>query len=109
MPPMRRKKGGKVNNTPAKLATIDQKERKDASTKNRFQTLLMVFVSVLAARWLLSPTKNGIPKSDISDAFDDFYEANVQPLLDRGLRSFNGTQHALEESARVGHQLRKQK
>ncbi len=108
MPPMRRKKGGKVNNTPAKLATIDQKERKDASTKNRFRTLLMVFISVLAARWLFSPTKNGIPKSDISDAFDDFYEANVQPLLDRGLRSFNGTQHALEESSRVGHQLRKQ-
>ncbi|KAL7539629.1 hypothetical protein ACHAXR_009458 [Thalassiosira sp. AJA248-18] len=40
--------------------------------------------------------------------FDDFYAANVQPLLDLGMSTFNGTLHAIDEKSRVGYQLREQ-
>lgn len=92
----------------------------------RLQPYLAVVFLLVTIRWLLlSPNKkdgglvsDNINQPDISDfmedpkrqlqmAFEDFYADNVQPLLDRGLRSFNGTQHELDESSRVGHQLKK--
>lgn len=41
-------------------------------------------------------------------AFDEFYAANVQPLVDAGRSAFNGTLHESEETNRVGYQLREQ-
>mmetsp|Transcript_670 Transcript_670/g.1073 ORF Transcript_670/g.1073 Transcript_670/m.1073 type:complete len:691 (-) Transcript_670:39-2111(-) len=117
MPPMRRKKGISASASaraakaicPSELSAIHEK---DAPTKRRFQTYLAVFVSMLAVRWLLSPVQtnprskpNVDSKGQLQMVFDDFLAANLQPLWDR---AFNGTQHALEESSRVGHQLKKQ-
>ncbi len=45
--------------------------------------------------------------ASLSSGFDEFYAANVQPLLDMGARSLDGAAHAAEEDARVGHQLRR--
>ncbi|KAL3811213.1 hypothetical protein ACHAXA_004515 [Cyclostephanos tholiformis] len=45
--------------------------------------------------------------ASLSSGFDEFYAANVQPLLDMGARSLDGVAHAAEEDARVGHQLRR--
>jgi phospholipid:diacylglycerol acyltransferase len=41
-------------------------------------------------------------------SFDEFYSANVQPLLDMGMRNLNGTIHEIEENSRIGYQLRMQ-
>jgi phospholipid:diacylglycerol acyltransferase len=41
-------------------------------------------------------------------SFDEFYSANVQPLLDMGMRNLNGTTHEIEENTRIGYQLRMQ-
>lgn len=85
---------------------------KDAPTKKRFQTYLVVLVSMYTIRWLLSPIQtNPTSKPDVDSkgqlqmVFDEFFAVNVQPLWDR---AFNGTQYALEESSRVGHQLKEQ-
>ena len=118
MPPMKRKKGNtSANARAAAKAQARQSElsaihEKDAPTKKRFQNYLTLLVSMLVIRWLLSPTQtNPHSKPDVDSkgqlqmVFDEFFAANVQPLWDR---AFNGTQYALEESSRVGHQLKEQ-
>mmetsp|Transcript_24159 Transcript_24159/g.39860 ORF Transcript_24159/g.39860 Transcript_24159/m.39860 type:complete len:688 (-) Transcript_24159:13-2076(-) len=118
MPPMKRKKGISASaNARAAAKAIRQSElsaihEKDAPTKKRFQTYLTLLVSMLVIRWLLLPTQtNPHSKPDVDSkgqlqmVFDEFFAANVQPLWDR---AFNGTQYALEESSRVGHQLKEQ-
>eukprot|EP00804_Cyclotella_cryptica_P007389 CCRYP_002600-RA/>CCRYP_002600-RA protein AED:0.37 eAED:0.37 QI:330/1/1/1/0.75/0.6/5/139/633 len=42
----------------------------------------------------------------LSPSFDEFYSANVQPLLDRGMSALNGTRVESEEKSRVGYRLR---
>lgn len=119
MHPIKRKKGSKSASANARAAKSNHQSdfsaihEKDAPTKKRFQTYLAVLISMLALRWLLSPTQT-LPfskpdkidsKGQLQMVFDEFFAANVQPLWDR---AFNGTQHVLEESSRVGHQLKKQ-
>lgn len=66
-----------------------------------------------------SSTGTGTPFDDIATSlssstdmlklsFDEFYSANVQPLLDMGMRNLNGTIHEIEENSRIGYQLRMQ-
>lgn len=114
MPPMKRKKGVSASAN-ARAAAKAKNElsaihEKDAPTKKRFQAYLALFVAMLIMKWLLSPTQTKNPhkpdaESKGQSVFDEFFAANVQPLWDR---AFNGTQYALEESSRVGHQLKEQ-
>mmetsp|Transcript_1417 Transcript_1417/g.2985 ORF Transcript_1417/g.2985 Transcript_1417/m.2985 type:complete len:739 (+) Transcript_1417:101-2317(+) len=111
------------------------KEEKQPPLGQRIRTLLAVLITFLAIRKFVTTLNQGLPiPSDFTgelanlhlpdinnltsslssstdmlhSAFDDFYATNVQPLVDMGLRSFNGTNHEIGEKSRVGYQLREQ-
>ncbi|KAL7554962.1 hypothetical protein ACHAWF_018526 [Thalassiosira exigua] len=98
----------------------------------RVRTHLVVLVIFFGIRWILKapnlmftkngssdappgasnlsilPDMNSLPHFGLQSTFEDFYAANVQPLLDIGLSAFNGTNHDVGEESRVGYQLRQQ-
>lgn len=108
-----------------KNGPLKEEERLD----QRVRTFLAVACTFLVIRWFSSPSARArlpnpsdfappeisnlsihLPLSSdrLHSAFDDFYHSNVQPLLEVGLSTFNGTDHDVDEKSRVGHQLRGQ-
>mmetsp|Transcript_24034 Transcript_24034/g.50322 ORF Transcript_24034/g.50322 Transcript_24034/m.50322 type:complete len:755 (+) Transcript_24034:173-2437(+) len=101
----------------------------------RLRTLVAVLVTFLGIRWFVVSPNARLPQAsdftppdvtnlsinlrDINNltgfssdmlrsGFDEFYNFNVQPLLELGISTFNGTKHDLEEKSRVGYQLREE-
>jgi hypothetical protein len=79
-------------------------ERKKAVSKLKF---LAIAIIVMIPVYLISssPRETIVPQINHS-AFDDFYAAHVQPVLDRGMSALNGTRVESEEKTRVGYRLR---
>ena len=116
MPPLKRRRGASSNTRKVvhrgQLSAIHEN---DAPTKKRFQTYVVLAVGLYTIRCFFSPyqprPRSNTPdnnldsKGQLQMVFDEFFAANVQPLWDL---AFNGTQHELEETSRVGHKLRKQ-
>lgn len=82
-----------------------EKERKKAISKLKF--LLIPFVGIAISVYLSANPENQTIVSPINhSAFDEFYAAHVQPVLDRGMSALNGTRIESEEKTRVGYRLR---
>ena len=83
-----------------------QKERKRAISRLKF--LLVSFVGVAISVYLSASSDSIQPLASTINhsAFDDFYAAHVQPMLNRGMSAFNGTRIESEEKTRVGYRLR---
>mmetsp|Transcript_40807 Transcript_40807/g.74699 ORF Transcript_40807/g.74699 Transcript_40807/m.74699 type:complete len:742 (-) Transcript_40807:37-2262(-) len=113
----------------------EKEEGQQQPGHQRVRTLLAVLCTFLSIRWFVTSPNSLIPNASnftpseianlsmhlpdmnnltalssdmLHSAFDDFYATNVQPLLDMGLSTFNGTNHAIHETSRVGYQLREQ-
>lgn len=95
----------------------------------RMRTVLAIFVAFWAVQFVASPRARRLLDStnfthpsisnlsnislpdvqkELSSVFDEFYASNVQPLVELGRDTFNGTRHDVEEMSRVGYQLRQQ-
>lgn len=78
-------------------------ERKKAVSKLNFLAIAIIMIPVYLIS--SSPRETIVPQINHS-AFDDFYAAHVQPVLDRGMSALNGTRIESEEKNRVGYRLR---
>ena len=83
-----------------------QNERKRAISKLKF--LFISFAGVSISVYLSASPDSIQPLASTINhsAFDDFYAAHVQPMLNRGMSALNGTRIESEEKSRVGYRLR---
>lgn len=83
-----------------------QNERKRAISKLKF--LFISFAGVAISVYLSASPDSIQPLASTINhsAFDDFYAAHVQPMLNRGMSALNGTRIESEEKSRVGYRLR---
>ncbi len=110
----------------------DQKEQSQSPARRIARAFFVGICTFLSVRLFLvvvsrnnpgrdgdGSTSTGFSINDLSNSlssstdmlkltFDEFYSANVQPLLDMGMRNLNGTAHEIEENTRIGYQLRMQ-
>lgn len=123
----------KVSSSSGQQHNIDKEEEHEhepQSPLQRIRALVSVVIVFLFIGWCITQSKQPLPSSlsnvtsnfDINNitsslssstdalqsAFDQFYNETVQPLLDLGISTFNGTKHETEEKSRIGYQLRLQ-
>lgn len=81
-------------------------ERKKEVKVSKLKILFTIAIPVILSVYLASSPRESIVSQLNHSAFDDFYAAHVQPVLDRGMSALNGTRIESEETTRVGYRLR---